>query len=66
MKILLLVAISLSVPSVCSAHTGAVLNSVVNYLPILAPIAAAGGISGVIKFIRNLFKMDNHDKKDDK
>lgn len=63
MKILLLVAISLGIPSVCSAHSGAVINSVVNYLPILAPIAAAGGISGIIKFIRSLFKNDNHDKK---
>ena len=66
MKILLLAAISLSIPSVCSAHSGAVLNSLANYLPIVAPIAAAGGISGVIKFIRSLFKMNDHNKKDDK
>ena len=55
MKVVALAILSLSIPSVCSAHSGALLNAVANYLPLLAPVAA-GGLAGVIKFIRDIFK----------
>lgn len=58
MKVVALVILSCSVPSVCSAHSGTVINAVANYLPFLAPVFAAGGFAGVVKFIRNLFKRD--------
>ena len=54
MKIVALVILSCSIPSVCSAHSGAVLNAAANYLPLIAPLIA-GGLAGVIKFIRNPF-----------
>jgi len=56
MKIIALVIVSCSIPSVCSAHSGTVINAVANYLPFLAPIFAAGGLTGVVKFIRSFFQ----------
>ena len=58
MKIVALVIVACSIPSVCSAHSGTVINAVANYLPFLAPVFAASGFAGVVKFIRNLFKRD--------
>ena len=55
MKVVALAILSLSIPSVCSAHSGALLNAVANYLPLLAPVAA-GGLAGVIKFIRDFLR----------
>ena len=57
MKIVALVILSCSIPSVCSAHSGAVVNAVASYLPFIAPFAA-GGLAGVVKFIRTFFKKD--------
>ena len=57
MKIVALVILSCSIPSICSAHSGAVVSAVANYLPLIAPLAA-GGFAGIVKFIRNLFKKD--------
>lgn len=57
MKIVALVLVSCSIPSICSAHSGALLNAVSNYLPLIAPFAA-GGLAGVVKFIRNFFRKD--------
>ena len=55
MKIIFaLIILSCSIPSICSAHSGAVLNAAANYLPLIAPFLA-GGVAGVIKFIRNPF-----------
>ena len=54
-KIVALAILSLSIPSVCSAHSGTLLNAVANYLPLLAPVAA-GGLAGVIKFIRDFLR----------
>ena len=54
MKMLALVILSCSVPSICSAHSGAVLNAAANYLPIVAPFAA-GILACVVKFLRNPF-----------
>lgn len=59
MKIIALVIVSCSIPSVCSAHSGTVINAVANYLPFLAPLfaaGAAGGLTGVVKFIRSFFQ----------
>ena len=69
MKIFALVVVSLSVPSVCSAHSGTLLNAVANYLPFLAPFVAggvAGGFSGVMKIIRDIFKKDDAPKDESK
>ncbi len=54
MKIFALVVLSCSIPSVCSAHSGAVLNTAANYLPLVAPFAA-GILACVVKFLRNPF-----------
>ena len=39
MRILLLMGLSLLMPTICLAHSGSVLGAVTNYLPFLAPIA---------------------------
>ncbi len=57
MRVLALVFVSCSVTSVCSAHSGALLSAVSNYLPLIAPFAA-GGLAGVVKFVRNFFRKD--------
>ena len=57
MKTFALIILSLSVPSICSAHSGALPDTFANYLPLIAPFAT-GGIAGVVKFIRSLFKKD--------
>lgn len=62
MKVFALAVLSLSIPSVCSAHSGALLNTVANYLPLLAPVAA-GGVAGVIKFIRDFFQVQKTQMK---
>ena len=54
MKVFALVILSCGIPSVCSAHSGAVLNAAANYLPMIAPFAA-GILTCVVKFLRNPF-----------
>ena len=57
MKVFALVILSCSIPSICSAHSGAVFNAVANYLPLIAPFVA-GGLAGVVKFIKSFFRKD--------
>lgn len=57
MKIFALAVLSLTVPAVCSAHSGTLVNAVASYLPFLAPIFA-GGFAGVLKFLKQIFKKD--------
>ena len=62
MKILLLMTLSLMIPSLCFAHSGTVLNAVSNYLPVLIPliagIAAFGKrfITQILNFLKNIHK----------
>ena len=62
MKILLLMTLSLIIHSLCFAHSGNVLNTVSNYLPVLIPliagIAAFGKrfIAQILNFLKNIHK----------
>ncbi len=50
MKILIAALCFIAVPSICSAHSGTLVNAVTSYLPFIAPIVA-----GIVASWKNFF-----------
>lgn len=50
MNILIAALCFVAVPSICSAHSGTLINAVTSYLPFIAPI-----IAGVVASWKNFF-----------
>lgn len=51
MKILLWVMCFMAIPSICSAHSGTLINAASNYLPLIMPM-----VIGAVATCRNYIK----------
>lgn len=51
MKILLWIMCFMAIPSICSAHSGTLINAVSNYMPLIIPM-----VFGAVATCRNYIK----------
>ena len=54
MKFLIWTACFMAIPSVCSAHSGTLVNAFSNYLPLIMPMVV-GAVAGFKNYIKNFF-----------